>query len=451
MLPIPRSIFAAGFAVLAAVASADSLHRPFTYEHAFDESPSHLWALNVGGEAFQSPHGWSYLSDDCSIESTSVCGELDSVVGSQERAVFASFREGPQTYRLKVGEGSFAVTLYFAERGETKTRTFDIKLGEEHSISAFNIPKNRDGMTQAALARTFPGIASTDGELLIRLEGADEPLLSAILVERETEQAPSGPLRWADEFNGSELDPRYWSLDLWPARKVNDEDQAYVADPSAVRVENGRLILQAHKVEGKTAKYHSGRVHSLGKLDFMYGRVDVRAKLPKGQGVWPAIWLLPTHPYRYATLCDARVSDWQGNGNCDAWPNSGEIDLMEHVGFEPGIVHGTVHTKGYFWVHGNQRKGSVKVDGLGDRFHVYSLEWGPDFIDMRVDGVRYFRYTREGDDWRQWPFDHSFHLIMNLAVGGMWGRSGGPIDDSIFPQALEIDYVRVYEQSALAP
>lgn len=450
MLPILRPIFAAGVAVLAAVASAESLHRPFTYELPFDGSPSGIWALNVGGGAFQSVNGWSYLSDDCSLESMSVCGVLDSVVGSQEGAVFESFREGPQTYRLKVAEGTFAVTLYFAERAETEERTFDIKLGDKHALQAFNIPKNRDGMTQAALARTFPGITPTDGELVIRLSGADKPLLSAILVERETQDAHAGVLRWADEFNGSQLDSRYWSVDLWPARKVNDEDQAYVGDPSSVRVEKGRLILQANKVDAEEAKYHSGRVHSQGKLDFMYGRVDVRAKLPKGQGVWPAIWLLPTHPYRYATLCDARVSDWQGNGNCDAWPNSGEIDLMEHVGFEPGIVHGTVHTKGYFWVHGNQRKGSVKVDGLGERFHVYSLEWSPDFIDMRVDGVRYFRYAREGDDWSQWPFDHSFHLIMNLAVGGMWGRAGGPIDDSIFPQALEIDYVRVYEQDARA-
>lgn len=450
MLPILRPIFAAGVAVLAAVASAEPLHRPFTYELPFDGSPSGIWALNVGGGAFQSVNGWSYLSDDCSLESMSVCGVLDSVVGSQEGAVFESFREGPQTYRLKVAEGTFAVTLYFAERAETKERTFDIKLGDKHALQAFNIPKNRDGMTQAALARTFPGITPTDGELVIRLSGDDKPLLSAILVERETQDAHAGVLRWADEFNGSQLDSRYWSVDLWPARKVNDEDQAYVGDPSSVRVEKGRLILQANKVDAEEAKYHSGRVHSQGKLDFMYGRVDVRAKLPKGQGVWPAIWLLPTHPYRYATLCDARVSDWQGNGNCDAWPNSGEIDLMEHVGFEPGIVHGTVHTKGYFWVHGNQRKGSVKVDGLGERFHVYSLEWSPDFIDMRVDGVRYFRYAREGDDWSQWPFDHSFHLIMNLAVGGMWGRAGGPIDDSIFPQALEIDYVRVYEQDARA-
>ena len=183
MLPILRSIFAAGVAVLAAVASAESLNRPFTYELPFDSSPSGIWALNVGGGAFQSLNGWPYLADDCTIESMSVCDVLDSVVGSQEGTVFESFREGPQTYRLKVGEGTFAVTLYFAERAETKERTFDIELGDEHSIQAFNIPKNRDGMTQAALARTFPGITPTDGALVIRLDGTDKPLLSAILVE----------------------------------------------------------------------------------------------------------------------------------------------------------------------------------------------------------------------------------------------------------------------------
>lgn len=158
MLLIPRSIFAAGFAVLAAIASADSLPRAFVYEYGLDESASHIWALNVGGEAFQIPHGWSYLWDHCSIEFTSVCGELGSVVGSHESAVFASFGESLQICRSKVGQGSVALTLHCAARGELNARTFDIQPGEKHSIRAFNTPQNRDGMTHAALTRNLPGM-----------------------------------------------------------------------------------------------------------------------------------------------------------------------------------------------------------------------------------------------------------------------------------------------------
>ena len=128
-------------------------------------------------------------------------------------------------------------------------------------------------------------------------------------------------MRWADEFSGTDLDTRYWTIDEWPARKVNDEDQAYVASAATVRVDEGRLVLEAHQVDESDAVYHSGRVHSLGKIDFRYGRFDVRARVPKGQGVWPAIWLLPTHPYRYALSCDARNPDWQGASDCDAWPS----------------------------------------------------------------------------------------------------------------------------------
>ena len=415
----------------------------------FKAPATNLVAVNAGGDAFESPDGTVYLQDPCSNQKHSSCGAIDTVKGSQQEALYQSFREGPQSYEFKVDPGQYALTLFFAERPRVDNRQFSVWVDGDERLTNFNIPKARDGLTEAALARTLP-VDTDDGSILLEFRAApDLPLVSAFRLE-PVQPEILGTLRWADEFDGAELESRFWSVDEWPARKVNDEDQAYVNAPENLRLEDGKLIIEAHQVSGGDALYHSGRIHSAGKLDFMYGRLDVRAKLPSGQGVWPAIWLLPTHPYRYATICDARTPDWQGNANCDAWPNSGEIDLMEHVGFEPGVVHGTVHTKGYYWVEGNQHKGSIVLQDLAEEFHIYTLQWTPDRMDMLVDGLRYFTYTRDDEGWRQWPFDHSFHVIMNLAVGGMWGRAGGPIDDSIFPQRMVVDYVRIYDMNQIA-
>lgn len=121
---------------------------------------------------------------------------------------------------------------------------------------------------------------------------------------------------------------------------------------------------------------------------------------------------------------------------------------MEHVGYQMNHVHGTVHNVAYYWINWEQRKGRILLDGVNERFHVYELEWYPDRIDAFVDGTLYFTYMNEGTGWEAWPYDHPFHLILNVAVGGAWGRAGGPIDDSIFPQRMLIDYVRVYQLPA---
>ena len=193
------------------------------------------------------------------------------------------------------------------------------------------------------------------------------------------------------------------------------------------------------------AEYTSGRIHSRGKGDWLYGRIDIRARLPGGQGTWPALWMLPTDAFKYATTCAADPEEWQGDDDCDAWPNSGEIDIMEHVGYDMHRLHGTVHNKAYYAGNGQQRKGSVEVRDLEQVFHVYSLEWTPELLRIYYDGVPYFTYVNDGQGWESWPYDHPYHLIMNLAIGGHWGGAGGPIDDAIFPVRLEVDYVRVFE------
>ena len=349
--------------------------------------------------------------------------------------------------------GDYAVTLHFAEPFDQAigSRVFDVLVQGQPIFQQLDVRANRDGHHQAALSRTVDQIAVSDGRLEVALKAVQgAPILSAI----EAFQRVSGPdtaarLIWSDEFDDASKDGRQaprsdrWAIDIWPAGKVNDEDQAYTARHQNVRVESGVLILEAHQEAYQDAQYTSARVHTKGLLDLQYGQIEVRAKLPRGQGTWPAIWMLPSNPFKFATTCDASVPEWQGNADCDAWPNSGEIDIMEHVGFDPGVVHGTVHTKAYYWANWNQHKGSIVLPDF-DQFHRYQLIWTADQITWLVDDIPYFSYVRESQDWAAWPFSEPFHLILNLAMGGNWGRAGGPIDNRALPARMEVDYVRVY-------
>jgi beta-glucanase (GH16 family) len=239
-------------------------------------------------------------------------------------------------------------------------------------------------------------------------------------------------LVWSDEFNNSgQPDPKKWNYDLGDGCPNvcgwgNNELEYYTSDSRNVRVENGILIIEARK-EAKGGKaYTSTRIVSKGKGDWLYGRIEVRAKLPDGLGTWPAIWMLST--------------DWKYGG----WPASGEIDIMEHVGLDPTVVHGTIHTETYNHGKGTQKEGKIIVETAMNEMHIYAINWSRDKIDFFVDDKRYHTVIRDPkEDFRGWPFDQRFHLIMNLAVGGNWGGMKG-VDESIWPKRMEVDYVRVY-------
>jgi len=232
-------------------------------------------------------------------------------------------------------------------------------------------------------------------------------------------------LTWSDEFDYKGLpDSSRWNYDVGDHGWGNEEKQFYTkADTLNALVKNGSLFITARKTE--EGKYTSARLVTKGKGDWLYGRVEVRAKLPSGRGIWPAIWMLPT--------------DWAYGG----WPASGEIDIMEHVGYNPDSIFMTVHTTLFNHMINTQKSAGFVVTDPYNTFHEYAIGWEKEKIDFFMDGQLRFSFPRSGKDPAGWPFDKPFHLLLNIAVGGGWGGKQG-IDENIFPQRMEVDYVRVY-------
>ena len=245
--------------------------------------------------------------------------------------------------------------------------------------------------------------------------------------------APAGwKLAWSDEFDRDGVpDPSIWQFEKGYIR--NKEAQFYTDRPENCRVEDGCLVIEARKEsipilgkdEEKTS-YTSASIEARGAHAFTFGRVEVRAKIPSGNGTWPAIWMLGEGIRRLG------------------WPDCGEIDIMENVGFEPDKLHGSIHTKAYNHVIHTEKTKVVMVPQMAEAFHVYAMEWTPQKIDLFVDARKYFTFENEHKTDAQWPFVRSQYLKLNLAIGGAWGGQKG-IDDSIFPQKFLVDYVRVYK------
>ena len=234
-------------------------------------------------------------------------------------------------------------------------------------------------------------------------------------------------LVWSDEFNNTGLpDAAKWNYDVGGHGWGNNELQFYTDKRQEnARVENGNLVIEARKENWQSKEYTSARLVTKGKGDWKYGRIEVRAKIPSGRGTWPAIWMLAsTNPL--------------------AWPDDGEIDIMEHVGFDQGRIHGTIHCKKYNHVIGTQKSATIMVPDCSTAFHVYGLQWTADSIKVSIDGNAYFSFANEHTGKDAWPFDQPFHLLLNIAVGGNWGGQQG-VDTTIFPARLEVDYVRVYQ------
>ena len=238
-------------------------------------------------------------------------------------------------------------------------------------------------------------------------------------------------LVWADEFNGTSIDTSKWSYEIGGGGWGNNELEYYTARPQNSYVSNGSLYIRAlaetyKGPDGVTESYTSARMVTQDKGDWTYGKFEVRAKLPEGQGLWPAIWMMPTFS-EYGT-----------------WPASGEIDIMELLGNDTTKVYGTIH---YGSSSNQQSSGGNKTlssGGFYSSYHVFSVEWDSISVTWLIDSVPYYSQTKSGIAPTNWPFNKDFFFILNVAVGGGW--PGNPNGTTQFPQSMIVDYVRVYQQ-----
>ena len=229
-------------------------------------------------------------------------------------------------------------------------------------------------------------------------------------------------LLWAEEFDGDGLDTTAWNFELGDGCPNlcgwgNNERQVYTR--SNHRLEDGHLVIAARK-DGND--YSSTRITTKGKKEFQYGRIETRAKVPTGQGIWPAFWMLGT--------------------NIDevGWPLCGEIDILEYVGREPGEVFTTLHTAAAHGDNGSSQKS--RFADIEEGFHRYAAEWTAEDISFFVDDQLVYVFDPADRSEEVWPFDQPFYILLNVAIGGNFG--GPEVDDSIFPQEFTVDYVRVY-------
>jgi beta-glucanase (GH16 family) len=249
-------------------------------------------------------------------------------------------------------------------------------------------------------------------------------------------RAQDWELVWQDEFDGDSLDMSKWSFQYGTGSADglvswgNNELQYYTDRPENIYVADGKLHIVARQEQFVNRSYTSARIRTINKGDWKYGRFEIRAKLPEGRGLWPAIWMMPTESVY------------------GVWAASGEIDIMELVGHVPDVVHGTLHY-GARWPNNVERGASYrKTDGkFSDDFHTFSILWRENDIRWYVDGQLY--QIRPGDWYTEGhpfpaPFDQKFHMLLNVAVGGNW--PGSPNQSTSFPQEMVVDYVRVYQQ-----
>jgi licheninase len=234
-------------------------------------------------------------------------------------------------------------------------------------------------------------------------------------------------LVWSDDFNGSgQPDPTKWTVEVDGSGGGNHEAQYYTDRLDNAFVKDGHLVIEAKKEDYQNKSYTSAILDS--KQSWTYGRFEIRAKLPTGRGTWPAAWL----------LADKQVYGSQ------FWPDNGEVDMLEAVGYDQNVIHFTLHDKFFNYMHNNNPMTWMRVADADQQFHTYTFDWYPDHMDFWLDHVKYMTFEKQGD-WQKWPFDQNMHLILNLAVGGDWGGLKG-IDDSIFPARFEFDSVKVYQQ-----
>lgn len=229
-------------------------------------------------------------------------------------------------------------------------------------------------------------------------------------------------LVWFEEFKSKNLDTTKWNIELREPGWVNNELQEYTNKSSNIYIQNNNLIIEAIKENHKKNYFTSGRINTSGKFNLKYGRIEIKAKIPKIKGTWPAFWLL-----------SETISE-------EGWPKCGEIDIMEHIN-EEDLIYGTIHTEAYNHMNKNQIGSSIKIENLDKKFNVFGFEWNKENLVWFINGKEYFRVKKEDYFKDNWPFDKNYFLIVNQAVGGFWpGNPNSNFDSS----KLIVDWIKVY-------
>ncbi|MEM8523838.1 MAG: family 16 glycosylhydrolase [Bacteroidota bacterium] len=289
-----------------------------------------------------------------------------------------------------------------------------IKEGNEEFVVALSSPTNAEIETSRA---TVLIKNDDDQELALPVEGYSTPT------------AYEGfELVWADEFEGEAVNEEDWTFEIGNGNNGwgNNELEYYTDRPENVRIENGQLIIEAREESFGGFPYTSTRMKTQDKRIFQFGRIDIRAKLPKGQGIWPALWML-------------------GNDiSSVSWPACGEIDIVELVGHEPKTIHGTAHWGSNFSNHKFKGASYSIGEDFSDRFHVFSIQWKQGVIYWYINDILYYSFSTQQAQGQPYPFNDQFFFLFNVAVGGNW--PGRPDATTFFPQQMIVDYVRVFQE-----
>jgi beta-glucanase (GH16 family) len=343
--------------------------------------------------------------------------------------VFTLFSSCSKSESTTPSTGSvFSADFTYASKNSTDSVNyivFKAKIKDSYSSLNWDFGDGETAQSDTVVMHYFPKKGTYTVKLTVY-----NVLGTAALATKEIVVAANDPayvpykLIWSDEFDGTSLNTDNWSNET--NVDVNNEWEKYT-DGDNLSIKDGILTITAQKVGSGQHKYDytSGRINSSGKKEFLYGRMEIRAKLPSGKGTWPAAWMLGA------------------NIGTAGWPACGELDIMEQVGYDPSLIHGSIHTPSSY---GNTvNTGTLMVSDCETAFHIYGMTWTPDKIEFYVDDPAnpYYTYAPSVKNASTWPFDKPCFFILNLAIGGDWGGAQG-VDDSIFPVQMQIDYVRVY-------
>ncbi len=288
---------------------------------------------------------------------------------------------------------------------------------QQNATITIKVQRNETGKSREASVTLMAGTARAS--IQVKQEAGETTITCPI---------PGYGLVWNDEFEtGSVPDLDKWSYQEANPGWVNNELQTYVKEktPAGTRVadiKDGRLRIKCFKEDGKV---YSARLYGNVRTGWTYGYIEAKIKLPKGKGTWPAFWMMPV--------------------KFTSWPDDGEMDIMEEVGTNPNYVSSSLHALGHYHANNTQVTKERYLAGAEDDFHVYAMEWTPDYIQTYVDGEKLLYYANDGSGKRNWPYNTPFYVILNLAWGGSWGGMNG-VDEGALPCTMEVEYVRVFHK-----